>query len=251
MPTHCPRRTCRRPTRACWCPAGCRGRSRGVIDFGDLTASWAVAELAVTLSSLLFYAEDDDLSTILPAVRAFDRVRPISDDELAALWPLVVLRAAALLVGGQHRASIDRDNAYVADNLDRERRILEQAVSVPADVMITLIRSSVRAAERPPRASGRPMLPLGDARELDLCTTSPLLHDGAFLTPRPPGAGYVPYLQPRLTRTVLNSATVPATVGLGVEVFADEPLDIDAPWPGASSDLMTRSRSGATTGRCG
>ena len=53
---------------------GVDGRPRpiGVIDFGDLMESWAIAELAVTCSSLLQYG---DLTTILPAIQAFDRVR--------------------------------------------------------------------------------------------------------------------------------------------------------------------------------
>ena len=61
-----------------------RRRPVGVIDFGDLMRSWGIAELAVTCSSLLPYA-GGDLSVLLPAIRAFHEVRPITDDELSAL----------------------------------------------------------------------------------------------------------------------------------------------------------------------
>lgn len=216
-----------------------RRRPVGVIDFGDLTESWAIAELAVTCSSLLWYAEGD-LTTILPAVRAFDRVRPISDDELGALWPLVVLRAAALMVSGQHQARVDSGNAYAATSLGREWRIFERSVSVPMAVMTELIRSSVRPPAHRPAVRGLSLLPAeGSAVRLDLSVTSPDLHGGRFLTdraaPRPPAGSpvaYVPYLQPRLTRTVLNSFEAPATAGLGVEVVAAGPLEIRAPWAG-------------------
>jgi 4-aminobutyrate aminotransferase-like enzyme/Ser/Thr protein kinase RdoA (MazF antagonist) len=211
-----------------------RRRPVGLIDFGDLIESWAIAELAVTCSSLLPYARTD-LSAILPAVVAFDRVRPISDDELGALWPLVVLRAAALMVSGQHQASTDGGNTYARDNLDWEWRIFEQSVSVPIDVMTTLIRSALRPATRPAAIQGGPLLPPIELQRLDLSTSSPLLHDGAFLGAEPSlvtDAAYVPYLQPRLTRTELNSFEAPATVGLGVEVFTTEPLDVRSPWEG-------------------
>jgi 4-aminobutyrate aminotransferase-like enzyme/Ser/Thr protein kinase RdoA (MazF antagonist) len=222
-----------------------RRRPVGVIDFGDLTESWAIAELAVTCSSLLWYAEGD-LTAILPAVRAFDHVRPVSDDELSALWPLIVLRAAALMVSGRQQASVDGGNAYAAANLDREWRIFERSVSVPIAVGTELVRSSVRPPGPRPAVRGRPLLSApGGVVRLDLSVTSPGLHGGRFLedgaVPRlaaealartGSAVAYVPYLRPRLTRTVLNTPEAPATAGLGVEVFAAGPLEIRAPWAG-------------------
>jgi Ser/Thr protein kinase RdoA (MazF antagonist) len=65
----------------------------GIIDFGDLTTSWAVGELAVAITSVLRHAGAEPCS-VLPAVRAFHELRSLSADEAAVLWPLVVLRAA-------------------------------------------------------------------------------------------------------------------------------------------------------------
>ena len=224
----------------------------GVIDFGDLTESWAIAELAVTCSSLLWYAEGD-LTTILPAIRAFDQVRPISDDELSALWPLIVLRAASLMVSGRHQAHIDGGNTYATTNLDREWRIFERSVSVPMAVMTELIRSSLRPPAPRPAVDGWPLLPADEAAvRLDLSVTSPGLHGGRFLEePEATGAAvaYVPFLQPRLTRTVLNSFEAPETTGLGVEVVAAEPLAVHAPWAGVleSHDDAVALRSDGPT----
>ena len=213
----------------------------GVIDFGDLTRSWAVGELAVTLSSVLATA-GEDLSRLLPAVRAFDRVRSLSDAELAALWPLTVLRAASLMVSGQHQASIDSDNDYATKNLDREWRIFEVATSVPLAVGTALLRSAVRPAVEATRVAGARLIE-APARELDLSTTSDVLDGGAFLGDdaerRLLGAVAVGrdvvrtrYLEPRLTRTALNSLTPPATVALGIDLHAAEPLELHAPWAG-------------------
>ncbi len=226
------------------------GRSTpvGVIDFGDLTESWAVAELAVTCASLLWYG-DDDPTVILPAVRAFEALRPLSGDEAAALWPLIVLRATSLMVSGRHQASIDSGNAYAEENLAREWRIFEQAVAVPVPVMTDLVRAALGREAAAPAVPGLPLLSgAGPAPlvALDLSVTADALHGGRFLeqdvlpalaaealaASPDAAAAVVPHLQPRLTRTALNAPRAPAATGLGVEVFGRQALDLRAPWDG-------------------
>ncbi|MFD3401387.1 aminotransferase [Kribbella sp. NPDC058693] len=242
-----------------------RRRPVGVIDFGDLTESWSIAELAVTCTSLLYHSPD--LSTMLPAIVAYDRIRPISDDELAALGPLVVLRAAALMVSGQQQTQVDRDNRYASENLAREWAIFEQATSVPLEVLTELIRASIRPRKERRTVDGSPLLWIGDQPvvpgQLDLSTTSVDLHDGRFLLDEAEAvaaagaitrdgsvAVAVPFLQPRLTRTRLNSFEAPASVGLGVEVFAVQELELRAPWAGViqrhDDAVALKGRDGVT-----
>jgi len=75
------------------------GGPDGVIDFGDLSDTWAVADLAITASSVLGHAGSEPVS-ILPAVRAFHAIRPLSAAEVEVLWPLLVLRTAVALCFG-------------------------------------------------------------------------------------------------------------------------------------------------------
>src|SRR5262249_57281925 len=49
----------------------------GGIDFGDLSDSWAVSGLAITGSSVLQHPGCEPIS-ILPAVRAFHGIRPLT-----------------------------------------------------------------------------------------------------------------------------------------------------------------------------
>ncbi|MCI2423865.1 aminotransferase [Saccharopolyspora sp. K220] len=225
--------------------AGDDGRRRpvGIIDFGDLTQSWRITELAVTCSSLLPYAADDP-TAILPAIRAFNQVRPISDDEVNALWPLIVLRATSLMVSGQHQTSFDVANNYASKNLDWEWRIFEAATALPIKVMTELVGSAIRPAAGRRAAAGEPVVVDCECACLDISTTSPPLDSGRFLEDGIEALmaanaltgevdlAYVPFLHPRLTRTSLNSFDSPATVGLGVEVFVNEPRQIHAPWSG-------------------
>ncbi|WP_372351270.1 aminotransferase [Streptomyces sp. KL116D] len=157
----------------------------GVIDFGDLTTSWAVSELAVSLSSLLHH-DGVEPHHVLPAVRAFHALRPLSAAEAEALWPLVVLRAAGLVVSGRQQAAVDADNAYATAALDREWRIFEQAVHLPTPVMTHLVRTAIGLTDTP-AAPGVPELPLlrGISADriavLDLSVDSDAMDAGAWL----------------------------------------------------------------------
>jgi 4-aminobutyrate aminotransferase-like enzyme/Ser/Thr protein kinase RdoA (MazF antagonist) len=156
----------------------------GIIDFGDVASSWAIAELAVTLSSLLHH---DHVSPkdLVSVVQAFHDQRPMSDEEVVALWPLVVLRGAVLVVSGRQQADLDPDNHYAATAHDREWRIFERACALPPLVMTTLLREalgSVTTTPEPPSTSSLLLPTAGDAVVvLDTSVTSPLNDNGAWM----------------------------------------------------------------------
>jgi 4-aminobutyrate aminotransferase-like enzyme/Ser/Thr protein kinase RdoA (MazF antagonist) len=160
----------------------------GIIDFGDVMSSWAVAELAVTCSSVLHHHGASAVS-ILPAVRAFQALRPLSSAEADALWPLVVARAATLVVSAHHAAATDPGNEYTRANAAHEHRIFEVATSVPARVMTELVRQAAGFAASVPRALPSPVHPLlpglapAAVRFVDLSSTSDALAAGLFAAP--------------------------------------------------------------------
>jgi 4-aminobutyrate aminotransferase-like enzyme len=67
------------------------GRVSGLIDFGDMVASWTVADLAVAIAYAVLDAPDP-LSVAAPIARGYHRGFPLRDEEIAALFPLVCLR---------------------------------------------------------------------------------------------------------------------------------------------------------------
>jgi 4-aminobutyrate aminotransferase-like enzyme/Ser/Thr protein kinase RdoA (MazF antagonist) len=224
----------------------------GVIDFGDLTTSWAVCELAVAITSLLHHAGAEPCCT-RPAVRSFHRLRPLSPEEAAALWPLVVSRAAVLVVSGEHQAAIDAGNAYVTGSLERDRRIFEQAISVPVDVMTELILNDLGFGGSPLRVPGFTALvpglgSFGPARweVLDLSSQSDATDAGAWLEDGREGrlaetalagsggSGSVAtrFAEPRLTAARTLAEVSPATVATGVDLWLARPTELTAPWPG-------------------
>lgn len=207
----------------------------GLIDFGDLGAGWAVGELAITLSSLLHHA-DAGAPSVLRAAAAYDAVRPLSDDEVEVLWPLVVLRAAVLVVSAHDVLAQDPGNDYARENLAHERLILERATAAPLPVLQALVR---RALGRPPiTASARPGTPAlaVEVAIVDLSPESRALDAGRWLDDDVEGAltrGGAPavlrYGERRLTRARPYSALEPETTALGVELHLAEPAPLVAP----------------------
>ncbi|MFJ5921141.1 aminotransferase [Kitasatospora sp. NPDC092948] len=218
----------------------------GIIDFGDLTTSWAVGELAVTLSSMLHH-DGVEPHQVLPAVRAFHAVRPLSAAEAGALWPLVVLRSAVLVVSGRQQAAVDADNAYATAALDREWRIFEQATRLPPAVLTHLVLDATGFARRPAPVSPptRQLLPgVDEFTVLDLSTDADTMDGGAWLEADAEdraaaaalagGAAAVrtPHAGVRLSQAPALSAISPATVATGVDLWLGRTAVAQAPEAG-------------------
>jgi len=223
------------------------GMPDGLIDFGDLTRSWTVSELAVAAASILRH-DGAEAATTIPAIKAFHAVRPLGPAEVEALWPLVVLRSAVVVVSGLQQSSIDVDNAYATDSLDSEWQTFERATELPLDVMTGQIRHALGMA-RPdePMTAHAPLIADLDAHDivaLDLSVESDAVDAGAWLDTDcedhladnaiTAGAAAVitTFGHTQLTRSATLSQTSPATVATGVQLWPAAPLTLAAPWSG-------------------
>lgn len=237
----------------------------GMIDFGDVTSSWAVSELAITISSVLHHAGAEPAS-VLPAVRAFHSLRPLSNAEVRALWPLVVLRAAVLVVSGEQQVQIDGGaNAYAAEGVEREWRIFEQATSMPSAVMTGVIAEALGAPlapggrAEPPQATRietSPGFDTGRAIRLDVSITSDDVDAGAWLDPEleerlalaaldaGAPAAWLERGTPRLSASRIRSADSSATVPTGIDVWFAESQHLTA--TGGGARLVVEGADGAT-----
>jgi 4-aminobutyrate aminotransferase-like enzyme/Ser/Thr protein kinase RdoA (MazF antagonist) len=232
------------------CADGVAARPDGIIDFGDLSRTWAVAELAITLSSVLSHPGTSPAS-ILPGIRAFHAIRPLTAHEVDALWPLLVLRTAVLIVSGAQQVALDPDNAYLTEQSDDETRMFEQATSVPIDVMTAVIRAALDMDVTPGAVTGGPLIAGTDPASvatLDLSTTSEVFdtafEPGAWL---PDGVGdrlaqaavadgaslvVTRFGEPDLTRAPALGQDSPAVVATGVSLWPARPTTLVAPWAG-------------------
>jgi hypothetical protein len=190
-------------------------------------------------------------TSILPGAKAFHAIRPLTVAEADALWPLLVLRTAVLIVSGAQQAALDPDNGYVTDQSDDEWRMFEQATSVPIDVMTGVVRAELGMATPVAAVAGAPLIAgLDDASvsTLDLSPTSDVF-DSAFQPGAWPGPNAEDELaraavadgaslvstrfgEPRLTRAPALSQHSPEVVPTGVSLWPARAAAVTAPWAG-------------------
>ncbi|GAB7005971.1 aminotransferase [Nocardioides sp. AN3] len=209
----------------------------GVIDFGDVMTSWRVAELAVTASSVLGKTSDD-VSAVLAVVEAFTGRAMLTDAELSAAWPLMVLRTGVLVASSAEQVDLDGGNDYTQARQAEEVRAFQRAAALDADEMTWLIRASGQSLTQPPL----PRLLEAELAPLDLSVTSPLLDDGAWLDEgveaRLLGPGTVTrYGEYRLTRaTPLARRNTSKVLALGVQVALPVGTQLSTPPHGVLLD---------------
>jgi 4-aminobutyrate aminotransferase-like enzyme/Ser/Thr protein kinase RdoA (MazF antagonist) len=249
----------------------------GVIDFGDLTRGWRVADLAVACASLLHRAPDDPMA-VLPVVAGFDARLPLTAAELDALWPLVVERAAVLVVSGAQQISISPDNDYAGSAQSKDWAGFECATCVPTPVMTAALRYALGR----PAGSGSvdmstyhrllPSIDPADLVPLDLSATSEQLGAGRWLDDDAEAASarecesvgcvaVTRYAECRLTRSRLDTNEVPETCALHVEVTLNSEEPLAAPFDGVvrliadglvlAGDAVTMWLSAAVSGSPG
>ena len=189
---------------------------------------------------------------------------PLDDADVAALWPLVVLRGATLVVAGETQAGLDPDNPSATELLEDEWRLFDATQAVPFDLAEDAVRAALglaassRATAASTAAQAAAALLPGvrlDAA-LDLSSTSPLLDGGRFLSPdveadvlreaAVAGTAVTRWGEARLTRTAALAADEPATVALGVDVVVPDGTSVHAPY-----DLTVLDVSAGVVARCG
>ncbi|UTX51981.1 aminotransferase [Leucobacter aridicollis] len=223
-----------------------------VLDLGDLSYGWRIAELAVTLSSLLHHDAARPVR-VLDAVSVFNESAPIAEPEARALWPLVVLRSALLVASGWRQLEIDGDNDYARDRIAGEQAIFDAATRFPQTEMTEQVLALLGFIGQPgggglqlqaavavaPPAAGEPQPPLrallpdlsGEVVVLDPGVESDALDagkwlateieqdlvDDAFVTGA--AAAVFPYGVYRLTRAAIDAVDGAPTWPIGTEAW--------------------------------
>ena len=226
-----------------------------VLDLGDLSVGWRVAELAVCASSMLHHDPERPLR-VLDTIAAFDERAPLSRDEARAVWPLIVLRSALLVASGWRQLEIDGDNDYARERIAAERAIFDAATAVPLVEAVELVLDRLGADAGEPGIDvadpdAGPLLTLlpelsGRVALVDPGVESADLAEGRWLSDDAEGrlvadalgegaaAAVVPYGVFRLTRTTIDTAEPAATWPVATEVHlgAGEALAASAPCAG-------------------
>ena len=127
------------------------GRVTGVIDFGDMHHTADVADLAVALTSVLRNTSDTQVSSPWElagaTLRGYQRLRPLTHDEVEVLGELVLSRLALSTIISRRRAVTHPDNtAYITQYDDANARTTTRAAAA--------VTGRAGAATAPPRGHG-------------------------------------------------------------------------------------------------
>lgn len=94
------------------CGPGEAPRIAGVIDFGDTHYGITVSELATAVAYAIL-GKKDVLAAAAAAVAGYCAEFPLTEEEIALLYPLVGTRLAVSVVNSAHRKSLKPDDVYV------------------------------------------------------------------------------------------------------------------------------------------
>ncbi|MFI8633206.1 aminotransferase [Microbacterium sp. NPDC077663] len=215
-----------------------------VVDLGDVGRSWRVAEIAILAGDVL--ARTESLAATGRAVSGFAAEAELSDDEVDALWPLVVLRGAVLAVSGWSQLRIDGDNDYARERVEHEAAVLNLSSAIPHDEATAALRLALGRPHRRDVAYA-PLVDGWDAPVvLDLGITSPQLDEGRWTEPdaetrlardaRPAsGVAVARFGEARLTRVPWDVSAPAAARARIVEVWAEPAAAVRAPFAGTVS----------------
>ncbi|UAJ78479.1 aminotransferase [Leifsonia sp. ZF2019] len=215
----------------------------GVIDFGDVADGWLAGELAATVTSVLHHVPEEPFAAVLDVVEAFHEHSPLDDADLAALWPLVVLRGAVLVVSGEQQVAIDGDNAYADENRAHEWLAFDVARRIDADEMEALLRHRLSAPAVSPEVGRLVALDseprnladlsvLGRDQDAGAWTQDSAEDDALARVCRDAGHAITRYGEARLTRAVRDRTGSTATIALGVTLEAPAGVAVLAPFAG-------------------
>ncbi|WP_105034341.1 aminotransferase [Cryobacterium aureum] len=215
----------------------------GVIDFGDVAQGWLVAELAATCACVLYRSPQHPLA-VLDAIEAFTKQVPLTDTELTALWPLVVLRTAVLVVSGEQQVHLDGDNDYADANRSREWLAFATAAEQDGAELEALIRFVVTQTDASIAYTEHPLAGALDPKAIiDLSVTSAAFDAGVWLEPgidarvaadtaARSGHAVTRYGEYRLSQTRIDTAEESVTLTLAIEVYLPAGSPVTAPIDG-------------------
>jgi Ser/Thr protein kinase RdoA (MazF antagonist) len=84
----------------------------GIIDFGDMVHSYTVGDLSIALAYVLLN-NDSPLPTATQVFAGYHQVLPLNDDELTAVWGLMIMRLCMSVCIAAYQQQQRPDNEYL------------------------------------------------------------------------------------------------------------------------------------------
>jgi 4-aminobutyrate aminotransferase-like enzyme/Ser/Thr protein kinase RdoA (MazF antagonist) len=105
-------------------------RVTGIVDFGDMVHSYRIGDLAIAIAYAIL-GSPDPLAAAATIVRGYCGVISPTDDELRALFGLIVLRLCSSACIAADQLGQRPDNAYLGVSQAAIRELLPRAAAIP------------------------------------------------------------------------------------------------------------------------
>ena len=106
----------------------------GVIDFGDMLHSYLIGEVAI-VTTYVMLAKNDPISAAVHVVRGYHQVFPLTEAELAVLYPLIWLRLCTSVTMSAYQQKLEPDNGYLKISEQPAWALLEQCADLNPDLV--------------------------------------------------------------------------------------------------------------------
>ncbi len=116
-------------------------RVSGIVDFGDMVESYAVADLAIAVAYAILDAPDP-IAAAAPVVAAFHAERPLADAELRAVFGLAAMRLCVSACIAAEQMRLRPDNDYLGISQARIRAALPRVASIAFPVAEAMLRDA-------------------------------------------------------------------------------------------------------------
>jgi 4-aminobutyrate aminotransferase-like enzyme/Ser/Thr protein kinase RdoA (MazF antagonist) len=228
----------------------------GLIDFGDVTQSWRVAEVVNAAAAAVVHDLYDALGAALAVLDGFLEVATLEEDEAEAFWPLVLARCAALSLSSAHQLDLVGATPHLAQMVAEDRAVLAAVLDVPPPLATAAVRHvcgflpSPKGARLAASITGVTAAPIvldtGPLVAIDLSMESDRLRYGAgkrddtFRDAVSTPAGCTPvgrWGEVRLAAAGDPAGHPPDALHLGVDVFVAPGTLVHAPLPGTVEDV--------------
>ncbi|HET9102587.1 MAG TPA: aminotransferase [Solirubrobacteraceae bacterium] len=217
----------------------------GLIDFGDVTHTWRVCELACACVATASRAPADPLGAMRAVLAGFHGRNPLGEAEIEALWPLILGRAAACAALSAHHLGRDETAPYMVGMHQGDVEALRTLLALPGRLPTAVFRSLTGLHPAPDtlglparlRAAAPVALIAEPVSALDLGVASDDLEDGGWLDPGAEAmlaAAAGPVSATRWGEVTLTQAGHPGphaaeTLRLGITVHAPRGTPVRAP----------------------
>lgn len=101
-----------------------------VIDFGDIHYGITASEVAIAAAYALL-GRQDPLAAAAQVVAGYHRAFPLTESEIAVLFPLITARLCVSVVNSAHRSTLSPDDPYITISEQPAWMALEQLSRIP------------------------------------------------------------------------------------------------------------------------